>query len=117
MSCAELLQSCLTLGNPSHHSPPDFSVHGILQARILQWVAISSFRGSSQPRDRTLVSCMAGKFLTAKPPGKAGEEFYPDNYRVCIIVASLAFLLILLPISQLLCSGVAWNFVSVSIPL
>ena len=60
---------------------------------------------------------MAGKFLTTKPPGKAGEEFYPDNYRVCTMAASLAFLLVLLPLSQLLCSGVAWNLVSVSIHL
>ena len=40
-----------------------FSVHGILQARILEWVAIS-FTGSSQPRDETLVSCIAGRFFT-----------------------------------------------------
>ena len=46
------------------YSPPDFSVHGILQARILEWVAISFFRGSSQPRDRTQVSHIAGKFFT-----------------------------------------------------
>ena len=42
-------------------SPPGSSVHGILQARILEWVAISFFRGSSQPRDRTWVSCTAGR--------------------------------------------------------
>ena len=40
------------------------SVHGILQARILEWVAISFSRGSSQPRNRTLVSCVAGRFFT-----------------------------------------------------
>ena len=40
------------------------SVHGILQARILEWVAISSSRGSSQPRDQTQVSCIAGRFFT-----------------------------------------------------
>ena len=39
-------------------------VHGILQARILEWVAISSFRGSSQPRGQTKVSCIAGRFFT-----------------------------------------------------
>ena len=42
-------------------SPPSSSVHGILQARILEWVAISFSRGSSQPRDRTQVSHTAGK--------------------------------------------------------
>ena len=46
-------QSCPTLCNPVDCSPPGSSVHGILQARILEWVAISFSRGSSQPRDRT----------------------------------------------------------------
>ena len=50
------LQSCLTLSDPMDSSPPGSSVHGILQARILEWVAMTSSRGSSQPRDRTLVS-------------------------------------------------------------
>ena len=45
-------------------SPPGFSVHGLLQARILEWVATSSSRGSSQPRDWTLVSCIEGRFFT-----------------------------------------------------
>ena len=44
-------QSCPTLCDPMDYSPPGSSVHGILQARILEWVAISSSRGSSQPRD------------------------------------------------------------------
>ena len=54
-------------------SPPDFSVHGILQARILESVAMPSSRGSSWPRDRTCVSCgycTAGEFFTAEPSGK-----------------------------------------------
>ena len=50
------MQSCLTLCNPTDHSLPGSSVHGILQAKILEWVAMSSSRGSSQPRDRTHVS-------------------------------------------------------------
>ena len=45
-------------------SPPDSSVHEILQARILEWVAIPSSRGSSQPRVQTCVSCIAGRFFT-----------------------------------------------------
>ena len=44
-------------------NPPGSSVHGILQARILEWVAISFSRGPSRPRDRTLVSCIAGRFF------------------------------------------------------
>ena len=56
--------SCLTLCNPMGRSLPGFSVHGILQARILEWVAISSSRGSSWPRDRTWVSHIAGRLFT-----------------------------------------------------
>ena len=66
-------QSCLTLCNPVDCSPPGSSVHGISQARILEWVAISSSRGSSQPRTQTHVfclSCIAGRFFTIKPSGK-----------------------------------------------
>ena len=50
-------QSCLTLCDPMDCSQPVSSVHGILQARIAQWVAISSSRRSSQHRDQTLISC------------------------------------------------------------
>ena len=57
-------QSCLTLCDPMHCSPPGSSVHGLLQERTLEWVAIPFSRGSSQPGDRTWVSCIAGRFLT-----------------------------------------------------
>ena len=43
----------------------DYAVHGILQARILEWVAFPFSRGSSQPRDRTQVSCIASRFFTS----------------------------------------------------
>ena len=49
-------QSCPTLWDPMDCSPPGSSVHRILQARILEWVAMPSSRGPSQPRDPTLVS-------------------------------------------------------------
>ena len=52
---------CPILCDPMDCSPPGSSVHGILQARILEWVAISFCKGSSQPRDRTRVSCIAGR--------------------------------------------------------
>ena len=55
---------CPTLPNPVDSSPPGSSVHGILQARILEGVAIPFFRGSFQPRDRTLASRTVGKFFT-----------------------------------------------------
>ena len=52
--------------------PPGSSVHGIFQANILQWVAISSSRGTAQPQDPNdiCVSCVAGEFFTAEPLGK-----------------------------------------------
>jgi len=50
--------------------PPGSSVHGISQARILEWVAISFSRRSFQPKDQTPVSCLAGGFFTTEPPGK-----------------------------------------------
>ena len=52
-------------------SLPGFSVHGVLQTRMLQWVAISFSRGSSPPRDRTRVSCIASGFFITKPSGKS----------------------------------------------
>ena len=70
---AKLLQSCPTLHNPTDCSLPGSSVHGILQARILKWVVMSSFRGSSWPKDQIGVSMalrwQAG-FLPLVPPGK-----------------------------------------------
>ena len=51
-------------------SLPGSSVHGTSQARILEGVAISFSRGSSQPRDQTPVSCLAGRFFTTEPPGE-----------------------------------------------
>ena len=59
-------QSCLTLCDPE-----DYTVHGILQARALEWAAFPFSGGSSQPRDRTPVSCIAGGFsLPPEPQGK-----------------------------------------------
>ena len=57
-------QSCSTLCGPVVYSQPGSSVHGILQARVLEWVAILFSRVSCQPSDRTLVSCTAGGFFT-----------------------------------------------------
>ena len=56
--CCFVAKLCPTHCNPMDCSLPGFSVHGILQARILEWVAISFSRGSSQPRDQTLISCL-----------------------------------------------------------
>ena len=61
--CYLVVKSCQLFCNPMDCSPPDSSVHGISQARILEWVAISSYRRSSQLRDQTLVSCTGRQIL------------------------------------------------------
>ena len=64
--CAQSLQLYPTLCDPMDYSPPSSSVHGILQVRILEWVAMPFSKGSSQPRDRIQVSCVfciAGSFF------------------------------------------------------
>ena len=58
---SEVAQSCLTLCDPVDCNPPGSSAHGILQARVLEWVAISFCRGSSWSRDQTQVSRIAGR--------------------------------------------------------
>ena len=63
-NCCLVAKLCLTLCNPMECSQPGSSVHGILQARILEWVAILFSRGSSWPRDQSRVSCIAGEFFT-----------------------------------------------------
>ena len=69
VQACSVAQSCLTLW--SHDcSPPGCSVHGIFQAKILEWVVISFSRGSSWPRDQTRISCITGRFFTTEPPEK-----------------------------------------------
>ena len=68
---SEVAQSCWTLWDPMDCSLPGSSVHGILQARILEWVAISFSRRSSQPRDWAPVSHIVGRRFTSEPPGKS----------------------------------------------
>ena len=73
LSCCifvELLSRIWLFCNPMDCSPPGSSVHGISQARILEWAAVSLSRGSSWPRDWTRVSCLANRFFTTEPPGK-----------------------------------------------
>ena len=63
-SAAAVAAAHLTLCNPMYCSLPGSSIHGNLQARILEWVAIPFSRGSSWPRDWIWVSCIAGRFFT-----------------------------------------------------
>ena len=67
---AKSLQLCLTLCDPMDCSPPSSSVHEILQARILELVAIPFSMASSWLRDQTCISCITGRFFTAEPLGK-----------------------------------------------
>ena len=71
---SEVGQSCPTLRDPVDCRPPGSSIHGILQARILAWVAISFSRGSSQPRGRTQAPALQADTLTSEPPGKSMNE-------------------------------------------
>ena len=89
-------QSCLTLCDPIDCSPPGSSVHGTLQTRIPEWVSISFSRGLSWPRDRTWVSCIAGRFFTVwdtrEVPHYLLGEWKPTVLRwqhVCLILLML----------------------------
>ena len=70
---APVTQSCPTLWDPTDCSLPGSFVHGIFQARVLEWVAISFSRISSRPRDRTQVSCIVGRFFTSWATREACE--------------------------------------------
>ena len=69
-SCPVLLWPSWTV---AHQAP----LHGTSEARILEWVAIYFSRGYSWPRDRTCISCTAGRFFTTEPPGKPLTALYP----------------------------------------
>ena len=70
--CVKSLRLCPTLCDPMDYNAQGSSVHGILHARVLEWVATSSSSGSSQPRDRTHVSCVSsfGRWYHLAPPRK-----------------------------------------------
>ena len=72
--------------NPMDYSPSSSSVHGISQAGIPEWVAISSSRGSSRPRDQTCVSCLADGFFTAESPGKPRMQLKVAKWLVSVNV-------------------------------
>ena len=84
---AKLIQLRLTLCDPMDCSLPDSSVHGIPHARILGWVVMPSSRGSSPPRDRTLVSyssCIVGEFFMAETPGKPRIDICSVQLLSCV---------------------------------
>ena len=71
------LHSCLTLCNPMDCSPPGPSVRGILQARMLEWIAMPSSRGYHQPRHWTQLSHIEGEFFTIWATSEAHHSPYP----------------------------------------
>ena len=81
-SSESVTQSCPTLYDPMYHSLPGSSVHGIIQARILEWVAISYSWGSSQLKDRTGVSCIAGRFFTIWATREASIHLNAEFQRI-----------------------------------
>ena len=72
----ERLHFLLCMEVKSESSLPGSSVHGIFQARVLEWVAISFSRGSPRPRDQTQVSCIAGRFFAIWATREARECIY-----------------------------------------
>ena len=70
LCCCLVVKSCLTLADPLEYNSPVSSVHGIYQARILEWIAISFSRGSSHPYIKPTSPSLVGKFITAEPQGK-----------------------------------------------
>ena len=78
-------QSCPTLCDPMDCSPPGSSFHGIFQARVLEWAAISSSRGTSQPWYQTHFSCIAGRFFTTELPGKSFESQRGEQLIIVLI--------------------------------
>ena len=91
---AQSLQSCLTLCDPIDCNPPDSSVHGILQARVLERVSMPSSRGSSWWRYWTHVSCgscIVGKIFTIKIPGKPSAAFSWFNWEQYLLELILWF--------------------------
>ena len=89
-------QLCLTLCNSMDCNPPGSSVHGILQVRTLEWVAMPSSRGSSQLRDRTQVSHISGGLFTSEPPGKTSNVISSPKEEFIHPVAENCFELCLL---------------------
>ena len=104
--CVCVAQSCPTLSSPMDCSPPGFSVHGILQVRILEWITLPSSRGSSRPRDRNQVSCVASRLFTIWTTREAlcsnikfkksykwntTCESYPSSSFPCFLLKALLF--------------------------
>ena len=92
--CCLVTKSRLTLCDHTDYSLPDSSVHEISEARILEWVALSFSRESSQPRDQTRISWLAGGFFTTEPSVTynvlvSGAQHCFSHAYICIYFSSL----------------------------
>ena len=98
---AQLLSHVWLFCDTMDCSLPGSSVHGISQAKILDWVAISFSRGSSQPRDQTHVSCITGRFFITEPLGSlfSGNEVgkIPSSDGQIVVWTKQQFIHVLLP--------------------
>ena len=84
-----MAQLCPTIRDPMGYSPPGFYVHGILQVRLLEWVASPFSRRSSRPRDQTRSFAFQADSLQSEPPGNSykihtrSEKFGTKKYKIC----------------------------------
>ena len=109
--CVSVTRLCLTLCNPRNYSPPVSSVHGILQARTLEWAAISFSRGSSQPRDWTHVSCIADGLFTVWATREAHSWVYMSFFQILPESNTFWFLHLSMGyIKSLMCSFLTLDF-------
>ena len=91
---SEVTQSCPTLHDPMDYNLPSSSFHGILQARVLEWVAISFSRGSSRPRDQTWVSCIPGRCFNLWATREALWDYHyncwlPLTWNLLLLISKL----------------------------
>ena len=98
-------QSCPALYDPMECSPPGSSIHGILQAKLLEWIAISSSTGSFQPRDRTQVFSIVGRFFTTWATREAQKGAYslPRKSEVDHLLFVLKYVIMIVSAAEALC--------------
>ena len=121
--CLLVTQSGLTLCDPMDYSLQNSSAHGISQARLLEWVAISFSRAPSQRRDWTCVSCIAGRFFTTEPQGKPiiqyvniQHNFYEKSVSSDSVESDVFldyFLIFITLLSTIYCIKCSWDAISI----
>ena len=110
--CVCLVSSAMSDSLADNCSPLGFSVHRILQARILEWVALPSSRGSSWPRGQThisCISCIAGRLFTTKPPRNLPVSVYRPLKPYSQYAFLVFFPILPLCLNQIYCH--AWDLV------